>query len=96
VKCLETRTTVDGFKRRRYEDAGVRFSTIEVPLAVWNTINKQGRARDRATQAWRAAARAQLRLRVLDYKAQGWSARKAAYVSSVPLRTVQRWFKEAP
>lgn len=92
MKCLETRRTADGFKRRRYEDNGVRFTTIEVPVTVWNAINKQGRAKDRAAQAGRALARTQLRARVLGYRDAGWAAGKAAYVACVPLRTVQRWF----
>lgn len=92
MKCLETRRTADGFKRRRYEDAGVRFTTIEVPVTVWNAINRQGRAKDRAAQHERALARTQLRLRVLAYRDGGASPAKVAYVVGVPLRTVQRWF----
>lgn len=92
MKCLETRRTADGFKRRRYEDNGVRFTTIEVPVTVWNAINKQGRAKDRAAQSARALARSVLRYKVLAYKWNKQSPGKAAKETGVPLRTVQRWF----
>ena len=94
MKCLETRTTADGFKRRRYERPNkTRFTTIEVPLAVWNGINKQGRGAGRA-EAWlRGQLRSQLRQRARAHRDAGWTARKTAYVMGIPIRTIQRWRK---
>ena len=41
MKCLETRKTPDGYKRRRYElDDGQRQTTIEIPMDLWNQIQK--------------------------------------------------------
>lgn len=39
MKCLETRTTPEGFKRRRYENEdGLRTTTVEIPLSVFNEL----------------------------------------------------------
>lgn len=96
MKCLETRRTPEGFKRRRYvTPEGVRFSTIEVPLPVWNAINKQGHAHDRAKQWARARARDALRMRAIEHLRQGWKAIASAHELGVPVRTVERWRKNA-
>lgn len=92
MKCLETRRTADGFKRRRYEDNGVRFTTIEVPITVWNEINKQGRAKDRAAQHERAHGCAMVKHQVHIYRDFGDSPATASEIYGVPMRTVQRWF----
>jgi hypothetical protein len=41
MRCLETRPTGDGFRRRRYEaDDGTRHTTIEVPMQLWREMVK--------------------------------------------------------
>lgn len=92
MRCLSTRLTPDGFKRRRYElEPGVRFSTIEVPVEVWQGINRAGRGNDR-TEAWqRARTRDRLQCRALEHQREGRSARESARMLGVALRTVQRW-----
>lgn len=96
ARCLETRATPDGFRRRRYQrDDGVRFTTIEVPLQVWNCLNKQGRGAYRRGQWERARARDAVRLQALKHMAEGWKAIASAHELGVPLRTVQRWRKAA-
>lgn len=41
MKCLETRKTPDGYKRRRYQlDDGTRQTTIEIPINLWYQIQK--------------------------------------------------------
>ena len=93
MKILETRTTADGFKRRRYETPAGRITTIEVPIAVWNGINKQGRARDRAAQWTNARARDAARMEALRLHRQGWRTIAVASAIGTPVRTVQRWLK---
>ena len=94
MRCLETRTTPEGFKRRRYESAGgLRHTTIEVPLTVWNGINKQGRAHNRALEWQRARDRDSRQLQAQQLVANGRSKRFVAGALNVPYRTVCRWTK---
>lgn len=52
MKCLETRTTPEGWKRRRYErDDGTRYSTLEVPASVITALGRGAAAL--ATETWR-------------------------------------------
>ena len=96
ARCLETRATPDGFRRRRYQrDDGVRFTTIEVPLQVWTHLNKMGRGSNRAAQWERARAREAVRKQALQHLAAGWKAIASAHELGVPVRTVQRWRKAA-
>jgi len=68
MKCLETRTTVEGFKRRRYsDDTGQRFTTIEVPIETWNQMQ---------TAAFRKKAwheKDSLRKQVISLYQNGWT-----------------------
>lgn len=93
ARCLSTRSTPEGFRRRRYETSdGLRFSTIEVPTVVWNYLNRQGSAKNRAAQAFRAMARANLRMKARALAAlPGWRTLAIASELDVPVRTVQRW-----
>lgn len=91
MRCLETRRTPEGFKRRRYEQDGVRFTTIEVPMQVWTAINRAGRGNDRAAANARARARAQMRARCVLLRQQGWKPEAISSETGVPTRTVQRW-----
>ena len=77
MRCLETRRTADGYRRRRYEDGKIRFTTIEVPLETWNAINE--------------AERAQVKARVFAYRDLGWSLNKVSYVMGIPRSTLHRW-----
>jgi hypothetical protein len=92
MKCLETRTTPEGYKRRRYESAGgLRHTTIEVPVEVWRGLNRQGRGNDRAAAWQRAQDRASKRWQVRALVASGERKAVVAERLGVPLRTVQRW-----
>ena len=47
IKCLETRTRLDGLRRRRYlmED-GRKITTVEVPITVLKAVNMNGIKRE--------------------------------------------------
>lgn len=94
MRCLSTRTTREGFKRRRYVSAaGHRFTTIEVPLELWERINSVGRQRDRVAQAARALARESKQRQARALSAAGRSASDIAAALEVSRRTVQRWVR---
>ena len=92
MKCLETRLTPEGYKRRRYESAGgLRHTTIEVPIEVWRGVNRQGRGNDRAAAWERARARDSKRMQARALFAAGKHKAFIAGLLNVSLRTVQRW-----
>ena len=92
MKCLETRETREGYRRRRYETAaGLRFTTIEVPVEVWKRINSTGRPRDRAAQATRALERESLRRQAVALAASGLPRREVARRLNKPETTIRRW-----
>lgn len=94
MKVLETRETAEGYKRRRYETAGgTRFTTIEVPIEIWNRVNTVGRQRNRAAEATRAMERERLRNQAVLLMASWNSTAHVARAIGVSLRTVQRWVK---
>lgn len=96
MKVLETRTTPEGYiRRRRRNDKGVTYYTIEVPEKVWNHINRMGRDNDRAAQFARVVNRAALKLRALAHMHEGWKPLASAHELGVPVRTIQRWRKDA-
>ncbi len=94
MRCLETRQTPEGFRRRRYDNNGLRFSTIEVPIEVWRGINGQGSARNRAEANARAKARESIRAHALRLSMEGWRTIAIASELQMPLRSVQRWITE--
>lgn len=93
MKCLSTRTTPEGFKRRRYEsEHGSRHTTIEVPLTLWTYMNKAGRSRNRVDQIMRAQARQHLKAAAIKMAAMPeWRTIAIANELGMPVRTVQRW-----
>lgn len=92
MKCLETRKTTEGFKRRRYQcEDGSRITTIEVPLSVWNSINKQGRGADRAAQWARERAREATRIKAVELVRSGWKPIAVASELGLAVRNVHRW-----
>lgn len=94
MKCLETRKTPEGFKRRRYQrDDGLRVTTIEVPLSVWNSINRQGRGADRAAQWNRARNREAIRARAVALVREGWKTIAVASELGLAVRSINRWIK---
>lgn len=96
MKCLSTRVSPSGLKRRRYErDDGSRFSTVEVPAEVWDSLNREGRGRDRIAAKARVNARQALKELVRMDAARGVKAIASAHELGVPVRTVQRWRKAA-
>ena len=92
MKCLETRATPEGFKRRRYQrEDGLRVTTIEVPLSVWQSINSQGRGADRAAQWGRERNREAIRARAVALVRDGWKPLAVASEMGLAVRNVQRW-----
>lgn len=92
MKCLETRTTAEGYKRRRYVSAsGQRHTTIEIPVEVWARVNTVGSQRDRAAQAERALARESARRQAKALLEHGRTRAEIAAALGVPKRTISRW-----
>ena len=89
-RCLETRTTPEGLRRRRYVDGSV---TIEVPLSAWKYLNRQGRGNDRVAAHQRAVQRDAVRRRAVELGTQGWKPLAIANELKVPVRSVQRWMR---
>ena len=92
MRCLETRITPEGYKRRRYESAGgLRHTTYEIPAEVWRALNRQGRGNDRAAAWQRARDRDSKQMQAKALVAAGKSRAFVAGLLNVSLRTVQRW-----
>lgn len=93
MRVLSTRTTPEGYKRRRYESAGGRrWFTIEVPETVWNGINGQGRSRNRADEWNRARERDSMKLQAKVLFGAGRTiAEICAAMPTVSRRSIQRW-----
>lgn len=97
MKCIDSRRLPNGYRRRRYlRPDGQQLVTIEVPMVVWTAINKQGRDHDRAAAHLRALSRSAVHAQALRHLREGWKAVASAHELGVPVRTVQRWRKEAP
>lgn len=80
--CLQTRTTPEGFKRRRYVAAdGTRRTTIEVPIELWEPL-------DRTPERW-----AEVKAEALARVAAGEARKTVAGALSVSYRSIQRWTK---
>lgn len=95
MKCLETRRTPEGFKRRRYErDDGQRFTTLEVPAELWAWLNNQGRGQNRLAEIQREQEREAVRAAGRALLAQGWKPLAVSSQLAIPVRTVQRWAKD--
>jgi hypothetical protein len=91
---LSTRTTPEGYKVRRHVSRlGNRYTTIEVPIAVWNSLNRQGRGNDRAAAWTRARERDSKRAQACALAAAGRQAPDISAALDVPLRTIYRWIK---
>ena len=96
MRCLETRETAEGWRRRRYESAnGHRYTTIEVPIEVWRRVNSVGRQRDRAAEATRALERQAVQRQAIALVAAGLSRREAARRLNTSEANVRRWVKRA-
>lgn len=80
MRVLETRTTPEGWKRRRYDADGRRFSTIEIPAEVARAVGI-GKLRDLTAAHKRGMAKhdraAALRLAVA--LRAGWKATAVAH-----------------
>ena len=90
-RCLETRATTEGFKRRRYTDGVDRWSTIEVPLEMWTVLNRPGRATPAVRL--RTLAREQQVACARALHKDGWKPEAIAHHMSLPLRTIHRWVR---
>ncbi len=93
MKVLSTRRTADGRKRRRYESpGGARFTTIEIPLPLFNRLVK---AAPRASAEWTAAEeKRQRRERARALWKTGAKAVVVAQELGVHDDTAYRWFSE--
>lgn len=92
MKCLETRKQPNGTTRRRYRtEDGLIVWTVEVPEAVWNFLNKQGRGNDRLAANLRARARVEKRTEALRMIEDGWKAIAVSHELGVSVRTIERW-----
>ena len=95
MKCLSTRATPEGYKRRRYESpSGARHTTIEVPLKVWDRLSKSGSPRNRIAEAERALERESLKRQALALSLYVKSMRLIARRLGLPATTVRRWITE--
>lgn len=82
MRCLSTRRTPEGFRRRRYELAdGSRVSTIEVPVEMW------ARNPRTALQAHISSRQA----RGVQMLRSGAALKTVAYDLDVPYESVRRW-----
>ncbi len=92
MKCLETRTTPEGFKRRRYRTASnVIQRTIEVPLELWDRVNSVGRQRDRAAEVMRTIDKQSKKRQAIALRKNGVERSEVAKAVGVSVRTVSRW-----
>jgi len=94
-RVIETRRNTRGFKTRRYERSdGERFSTIEVPLEVWNALNKTGRGNDRMAGWLRKMGLNERRHKVISLHKDKWKPVAIAVELQIPERTVHRYITE--
>lgn len=92
MRCLETRETAEGYRRRRYETAtGQRHTTIEVPIEVWRRVNSVGRQRNRAEQVSRVLERERKQHQARLLRAAGRAPVEIAAALQVSRRTAERW-----
>ncbi len=91
MKCVDSRPSDAGRRRKYIDDDGVKHETIEVPLTLWRALTRVGRAQDRAAEWKRARARGLLQQAALNDKAAGIGATASARTLGLPVRTVQRW-----
>lgn len=92
IKCLETRVTPDGIKRRRYEHPdGTRMSTVEVPLQLWASVCAGGRAAGAKAAWFRKQEMAAKQKQALQLSAAGQNDGAIALQIGVSRRTVSRW-----
>lgn len=92
IKCLETRVTPDGIKRRRYEHPdGTRMSTVEVPLKLWVSVCAGGRSAEKKAAWFRQQDKAAKQKKALQLSASGKTDCAIAAKIGVPRRTVSRW-----
>ncbi len=94
MKCIVSRPSAEGRRRRYRRDDGTTLDTIEVPLSVWRAINRQGRGNDRAAAYAREIERRRVRHCAVALVDAGWKIIAVAHELKIPVRTIQRWKKE--
>lgn len=96
MKCLSTRRTSEGFRRRRYVlPDGVRLTTLEVPIEVWNSVARPATVAARIASRSRELARLSLKQRGMAMLAEGWKPAAVANELNITARAVQRWRRNA-
>lgn len=92
MKCLETRRTPEGFRRRRYQrDDGVRLTTIEVPIEIWNAVKRTDVVVARGASRDRQLERQARKLRALALLRDGWKPEAVANELNFTTSAIQRW-----
>lgn len=91
MKCIDSRPSDAGRRRKYIDDDGVKHETIEVPLDLWRALTRVGRAQDRAAEWKRARTRGLVQQAALKHKTEGIGATQSAMMLGMPVRTVQRW-----
>lgn len=95
MKCLETRRTPEGFRRRRYlREDGVRITTLEVPIEIWNGSVRHDQVRRRMESRARALARASTKFRGQELLRAGWKPEAVASELNVTTSCAQRWRRQ--
>jgi hypothetical protein len=93
MKCVETRRTTEGFRRRRYVTSYGTIRTIEIPESVFKALDQKKIKRRMAgwnrNQMWRL-----LCVMSMQHKQQGWKALASAHELGIDVRTVQRWWQQ--
>lgn len=88
---LESRVRADGFRYRRYEADGVRFVTVEAPLALWQALNWQGYAAKALAEHQSELSKKARRLRGLEMLRGGMRPADVARELRVRACTVSGW-----
>lgn len=95
MKVLETRTDGNGLVRRRRRALdGTSHWTIEVPMVIWERLNRPGRGSDRTAAILRVQQRQSEAVQARLLHARGWSMRAVARHLDVSDSTVRRWVSE--
>lgn len=94
MKCIDSRPSPDGRRRKYRHPGGLITETIEVPLVVWRHVNTQGRGSNRIEAFRRTIERRRMKHCAVELVRAGWKPLAVAHEIGIPVRTVQRWAKE--
>ena len=92
-RAIRTWRGPEGLLHRLFKEGEDALVTVEVPLAVWQGLNKQGNGSDRLAAWTRARAWEDARLQALGHAVDGIAPHISAKRLDVPIRTIYRWRK---